>query len=97
MTDLDIFIPINHSTKHILAIGDMTKPKTAKKLAKKSGNGTHLKNICIIVITKKALQIIANLAINAKKALLKILFMFDIRIQDKKITQKGFLVVGLCL
>jgi hypothetical protein len=46
-------------------------------------------------MTKKALQIIANLAINAKKALLKILLIVDIEIQDKKITQKGFLVVGL--
>jgi hypothetical protein len=37
MTVFDIFIPINHRTKQILAMGDMTKPKTAKKLAKKLG------------------------------------------------------------
>jgi hypothetical protein len=47
------------------------------------------------VSTKKRLQTIANLAIKAKKALLKILFIFIIDLQDKKITQKAFLVVGL--
>jgi hypothetical protein len=46
-------------------------------------------------MTKKALQIVANLAIKAKKALFKILLIVDIKLQDKKITQKGFLVVGL--
>lgn len=51
--------------------------------------------MCMTVSTKKILQIIASLAIKAKNALLKILFIFRIELQDKKITQKAFLVVGL--
>lgn len=88
-------IPISHKTKQILAIGDITNPKMAIKLAKKSGILSHLKNICITVSTNKTLHIMANLAIKAKKALLKIWFIIWIKLQDKKITQKGFLVVGL--
>jgi hypothetical protein len=46
---------------------------------------------------KNTLQIMANRAINAKKDLLKTLLMLLNKIQDKKITQKAFLVVGLSL
>jgi hypothetical protein len=88
-------MPMNHRVKQILATGDMTSPKTAMKFAKKSGNLNHLYSMCITVRTKKTLQMIANLAINAKKALLKIALIICIEVQDKKITQKGFLVVGL--
>ncbi len=45
--------------------------------------------------TVKTLQIIASLPINAKKELLNIFFMRFYVLQDKKITQKAFLVVGL--
>jgi hypothetical protein len=83
--------------KQILATGAITKPKTALKLAKKSGNLNHLYSMCITVSTKKTLQIIASRAIKAKNALLKILFILGIELQDKKITQKAFLVVVLRL
>jgi hypothetical protein len=94
-SDLVNLIPINQRIKQILAIGAINSPNTAKKLAKKLGNGNHLKSIYIVVSTKKILQMIANLAIKAKKALLKKLLIKDNKLQDKKITQKGFLVVGL--
>jgi hypothetical protein len=80
-----------------LATGAISKPKTAIKLAKKSGNLNHFTSMIMREKMKNTLQIMANRAINAKKDLLKTLFMILNKIQDKKITQKAFLVVGLSL
>jgi hypothetical protein len=91
------FRPINQMPKQILATGAISKPKTAIKLAKKSGNLNHFTSIIIKERMKNTLQIMANRAINAKKDLLKTLLMLLNKIQDKKITQKAFLVVGLSL
>ncbi len=97
MAVLVSFNPISQMTKLILATGAISRPNTAIKLAKKSGNLNHFNSIIIKERMKNTLQIMANLAINAKKDLLKILFIISIKIQDKKITQKAFLVVGLPL
>jgi hypothetical protein len=91
------FNPISQITKHILATGAISSPKTAIKLAKKSGSLNHFTNIIIKDSIKKTLQIMAKRAINAKKDLLNRLLMIMNKIQDKKITQKAFLVVGLSL
>ncbi len=90
-------MPRNHNTKQILATGDISSPNTAIKLDKKSGNLNHFKSITIKERIKNILQIIANRAIKAKKVLLNIGFIYFNKIQDKKITQKAFLVVGLLL
>ncbi len=91
------FNPSSQIAKQILATGAISRPKTAIKLAKKSGNLNHFTSITIKESTKKTLQIMANRAINAKKDLLKRLLIVMNKIQDKKITQKAFLVVGLSL
>lgn len=97
MVCLVSFSPINQMPKQILATGAISRPKTAIKLAKKSGNLNHFTSIIIRERMKNTLQIMANRAINAKKDLLKTLLMLLNKIQDKKITQKAFLVVGLSL
>lgn len=91
------FIPNIHMPKLILATGDISRPKTAIKLAKKAGNLNHFKSIIIKLSIKNTLQIMASLAKNANTEFLKICFMGYNSLQDKKITEKGFLVVGLSL
>jgi hypothetical protein len=56
--------------KDIFTTGDISSPKTAMKLAKKSGILNQLSSIFIKVSTKAILQIIARRAIKAKKDLL---------------------------
>ena len=69
------FTPNNQIKKVILATGDISSPKTAIKLAKKSGNLNHLKSIIIKESIKKTLQIIANREIKAKKPCVNIFLM----------------------
>ena len=95
--DLVSLLPTSQIIKQILATGAISSPKTAIKLARKLGNLNHFKSMIIKERTKNTLQIMANRAINAKKVLLNILFIRFNKIQDKKITQKAFLVVGLLL
>jgi len=69
------FIANSQMQKLILAAGDISKPKTAIKLARKSGNLNHFKNMIISDSTKKTLHIMANFARKPKTELLKICFM----------------------
>ena len=92
---LSSIVTIHAKAKPMLSIGATTKPKIAMKLAIKSGMANQENNIFITLNKKVRLQIMAKRAINAKRDLLKRLAIFLNCIQDKKITQKAFLVVGL--
>ena len=61
---------MNQIAKQILTTGDISNPKTAMKLARKSGILNHFKSIFIKESTNSKLQIIANRATKAKKDLL---------------------------
>lgn len=80
------FSPINQIVKQIFTTGDISRPKTAIKLAKKSGILNHFKSIFIKESINAILQIMANLAIKAKNDLLNKLPMSLNSLQDKKIT-----------